>query len=106
MTRVIRKHSRSWYKFRPIVSRMHQEHNECCEICNSCMGRFAEQAENERPGHAWAVVEGNLVFMEDMIVEKRLGRKLEKTETVVHRNGDALDNRDENLEVVKIERLQ
>lgn len=40
------------------------------------------------------------VYLEDMIMELRLGRALRDNETVFHRNGNTLDNRDANLYVV------
>lgn len=49
---------------------------------------------------------GNLIFMEDAIMEMRLGRKLTDNEEVVHKNGNPLDNRDANLELVVIRSLE
>jgi hypothetical protein len=42
------------------------------------------------------------VFMEDAIMELHLGRKLSTNERVRHKNGDPLDNRDANLELVTV----
>jgi HNH endonuclease len=101
--RIIRKRSRKVHKFEPILSRM----SHCDgEVCNDCMAAMQAQVDGERPGHVWTVIDGKLVYMEDMIVERRLGRKLKPNETVVHRNENPLDNRDENLEVVTIEGMQ
>lgn len=74
--------------------------------CDDCMEKFQTQVNAERPGHVWTVIDGNVVYMEDVIVEKSLGRKLTKHETVVHKNGNVLDNRQENLEVVTIEDIE
>jgi hypothetical protein len=61
-----------------------------------------DQVDNERPGHVWAAENGEIVYMEDKVMESRLGRKLAEDETVIHINGNLLDNRDSNLELVKI----
>ena len=54
-------------------------------------------------GHVYRI-DGNIaVFMEDMIMESRLGRKLDANERVRHKNGDLLDNRDTNLELVTVQ---
>lgn len=54
-------------------------------------------------GHVYRI-DGNVaVFMEDMIMESRLGRKLDANERVRHKNGDLLDNRDANLELVIVQ---
>jgi HNH endonuclease len=99
----IRKRPRSKHKFQPILSRM-----SACEpnmYCDSCMKEFEDQVESERPGHVWAVKDGKVVYMEDMVVEHHLGRPLLPTEAVLHRNGNLFDNRFENLEVITIEKL-
>jgi hypothetical protein len=54
-----------------------------------------------RPGHACAVDnDGNLIYMEDVIMEAVLGRKLRSTEKIVFKNGDPLDCRRSNLKLV------
>jgi hypothetical protein len=40
--------------------------------------------------------------MEDEIMENMIGRKLTRREEVRHRNGNTLDNRRENLELVTV----
>lgn len=56
----------------------------------------------EREG-AYTYMDGKVVFMEDFIMEHKLGRKLTEHERVVHLNGDVFDNRDENLRVIDSE---
>jgi hypothetical protein len=53
-------------------------------------------------GHIYAVDEltGKTIFMADVIAEAKLGRKLTQWEEVRHKNGDPLDNRRENLEII------
>ena len=46
------------------------------------------------------------VYMEDMIMEMMLGRPLAENETVLHHNGDTLDNRDSNLSLAEFESVQ
>ena len=70
--------------------------------CMECLENFAAQAEYERPGHTWAVENGKVIYLEDVVVEHHLGRELKDNETVIHKNGDILDNRFENLEVIRI----
>jgi hypothetical protein len=66
------------------------------------MAEFAEQAESQRPGHVWTVVEGKVVFMEDAVAESMLGRPLEKNEAAIHRDNNPLNNTRANIEVVTI----
>ena len=86
--------------FRPFLSASGPcQHNE---ICDSCMAAYDEQVSNERPGHVWAVDEGKVIYLEDVVFEANLGRKLKPTESIVHKNGNLKDNRLENLEVIEI----
>jgi HNH endonuclease len=48
----------------------------------------------------YIAVNENGQTMHDMVAEKMLGRPLLPTETVIHLNGNTLDNRSENLRVV------
>lgn len=60
-----------------------------------------------REGHAHRIDEsGKIIFMEDAVMEMKLGRKLTENEEVVHHNGDTLDNRDSNLKLITIEVAQ
>jgi hypothetical protein len=53
-------------------------------------------------GHVYRIDGNRAIFMEDAIMESRLGRKLTATERVRHKNGDPLDNRSDNLELVTV----
>lgn len=98
-SRIIRKRPRKVHKFEPILSRMGHCENE---VCNECMAAMQKQVDNDRPGHVWAVEDGKIIYMEDEIMEHRLGRPLRSTESVIHKNGNVLDNRDRNLELVEL----
>lgn len=100
--KVIRKRPRIFQHPRTTV--IHCGDNEW--YCPECMENFAAEAEYYRPGHVWAIDDGKVIFLEDVVVEHRLGRKLNKNEMVIHKNGDVMDNRDDNLEVVEIEKLE
>lgn len=96
----IRKRPRRFHKFIPYLSL----ENDCgdCNICSECMANYAEQAENERPGHAWAIEDGKVIFIEDKIAESMLGRPLNANEVVVHKDSDPFHNTRANLEIVTI----
>lgn len=89
------------HKFYPILSRSHED-CEHCDLCNECMVELSEQAENERPGHVWTVVEGKVVFMEDAIAQSILGRPLNEKEAAIHKDQNPLNNTRANIEIVTI----
>lgn len=66
--------------------------------------RLLQSAVEDRPGHVFRIdeKENKIVYMEDQIMEDVLGRPLESTECVVHRNGNPLDNRRDNLELITV----
>ena len=102
MTGTFRKRPRPKpHKFIPILSLSRKE-CEHCDVCNECRDKFAEQAENDSPGHAWRVENGKIVYMEDAIMEHHLGRKLKANEQVIHRNNNPLHNTLSNLELITI----
>jgi hypothetical protein len=51
-------------------------------------------------GHRNVICNGREVGLHRVVMEKHLGRPLESHEIVHHKNGDGLDNRMENLELV------
>ena len=100
--KILIKRPRKPRVFRPYLSQGQGD----CGHCEGCMAAFQDQVDNERPGHAWRVKNGKVVYMEDDIIESHRGRKLDVTEQIIHKNGNVLDNRLENLEIVKVERLE
>lgn len=63
------------------------------------MNPFCRNPRKPQREGAYTFIDGKMVFMEDFIMEHRLGRKLKPNEKVRHKNGDVFDNRDENLEL-------
>jgi hypothetical protein len=103
----IRKRPRRTHKFTPILAiRAMQDYCHGDHICDDCMAGYAADAEHNRPGHAWTVENGKVVFLEDKIAESMLGRPLLPTEMVVHKNGDPLLNTHENLEIITMPKAE
>jgi hypothetical protein len=75
---------------------------ERCGECEGCLRYFQGIVDRDRPGHAWSVVLGHLVYMEDLLMEKWLGRHLLENEAVIHRDANPLNNTRENLELVTL----
>ena len=96
-SRIIRKRARKFHKFQPILSR-----SNGCGTCDACMEQMQAQVDRDRPGHVWAVRDGRIVYLEDKVAEAMLARPLNDHEVAVHKNGNPLDNRSENIEIVVI----
>lgn len=54
-------------------------------------------------GHYAPANHGTTIYLHNEVMEVMLGRKLFPWERVRHKNGDTLDNRRENLELVIID---
>jgi hypothetical protein len=71
-------------------------------VCEACMEAYAAEAEYNRPGHVWTVIEGKVAYLEDQVAASMLGRPLNPNETVVHRDSDPKNNQRANIEIVVI----
>lgn len=71
-------------------------------ICSACMEGFAAEAEYNRPGHAWTIIAGKIVYQEDVVAASMLGRLLNSNEGVIHKDGNPLNNNRANIEIVTI----
>lgn len=99
----IRKVPRRFHHFQPFLS---QRNSQPCGECLGCLARMQEQVDNERPGHVWSAVDGEVVYEEDVVACGMLSRPLGDNEIVVHRDGNPKHNNPENLKVVTIDKLE
>jgi len=103
IARKIPRRNRYWI---PRLSMMNQGCNSCGEYCEECMANFSAEAEYQRPVHAWTIVNGKVVFLEDVIAASMLGRPLAFHEIVIHKDGNVANNERANLEIVTIPEME
>lgn len=69
-----------------------------CRRKNTYTGRFVRS-----DGYVSVSIDGTYYLEHRVVMERFLGRKLDTTEHVHHRNGNKADNRLENLEVLRVD---
>ena len=93
---------------RPHVFRTRLTQDMCHgdHICAACMEGFAAEAEYNRPGHVWTIIDGKVVYQEDAIAGSVLGRPLNSNEGAIHKDGNPLNNTRANIEIVTISDME
>ena len=84
-----------WHK--PCDDRRGGIHKYCSR---KCAGTERKGRTLSIDGYWLVVIDGHKIREQRWVMEQSLGRKLLITELIHHRNGDKLDNRIENLEII------
>lgn len=82
-----------------VERKMKEEHKKLRSISNLKYWKDKKKECLQKNGYLTYVVDGKRQYVHRLVMEKHLGRKLTKDETVHHKNGIKTDNRIENLEI-------